>query len=328
MQQNSKKILIGYVCAVSASFLWGFHSVAIRWLIKDGVNPFLIGDLRLLIGSAALALTVLIWDLAMRKPVSSLCVPYSKFFWLIAISLAANFLFFHKGLEYTIASDAILLEAFSPVMVLLIMMIFIPQRIHHLIKHPELPKRVIQTVIIGSIGSALLLINDPKDILTASSVKLMGDVIEFVAMIAWALVLLSMHEYQQREKNHNSLAATAQFLFFAGLFLAPFVPWIEVTKITGQEFFWIMVLGIGSTSMSYSLWHVASKYLDIFPLLTIFNLASIFTVITESMVLGLKVSWTLLIGGAFILYAAMKAKLINSQYRIMEEKEQMEPHNP
>lgn len=318
-KENSRHVIIGYFCAIGASLFWGFHSVIIRILISDGVDPFLIASLRLFIGSALLSIIVALWSVAKRSGYPR--VRYSPFFWLISVCLGINFLLFQKGLEFTIASDAVLLEAFSPVMVLIIVMLFFPKRINHLLIHPGIAKKILYTVIIGSIGSSLLLINDPKELVISHNLKLIGDIIQFIAMILWAVVMLSMHEYQKREPGSNIVAATAQFLLCAALITAPFSRWSEISSLTTTQWGWILVFGIFSTAGAYILWHIASKYLDVLPLITIFNLTSIFTIITESLVLGLRISWQLFLGGAFILYAATRAKRINAKYKILEKGE-------
>lgn len=314
-------MVLGYLCAITATVFWGFHAVVIRSLINQGVDPFLIGALRLFIGSTVLTIIIAVTKTVRREHYPK--IPYSPFFWLIAVSLGVNFLLFHKGMEFTIASDAVLLEAFSPVMVLIIVMLFLPQRIPHLLKHTRLPIRILQIVIVGSVGSSLLLINDPQDLLITSKSKFIGDIIEFIAMFAWSLVLLSIHEYQTREPNHDSMAAAAQFLFVGGLVMAPFVPWTELASLTSSQIFWILLLAVFSTGIAYFLWHVASKYLDVFPLITIFNFGSVFNVTTETVVLGLKLTWKLLVGGLLILYAAIHAEVINTKYKILGKEEGM-----
>lgn len=315
---HKRKKIIGYLAGIFATIFWGFDTVVIRWIIHEGVSPFLVGSSRLIIGSAVLSMGVMIINIARKKPIFPR-IHYSKFFWLITVGLALNFILFHKGLSYTIASNAVLLEAFSPVAVLIVIMLFLPQRISHLIKPINLPQKVIQIVVIGSIGSSLLLINEPKDFFITNNLKFLGDIMEFIAMFAWALVMLGIHEYQQREEHANIFAVTAQFLFLAALILVPFTPWYQLIHLSPIQWIWLIVLGVFSTGAAYALWHVASKYLDIFPLITIFNLVSIFTVITESYFLGLQLSWKLLAGGIMILYAAMYAKWLNEKYRLLEK---------
>lgn len=316
-----KKLIIGCACGIGANIFWGFHPVVIRMLINEGVDPFMIADLRLFIGSATLGLLLAIFGAATKtSPFPR--IHYSKFFWLVTLSLVANFLLFHKGLKFTIASDAILLEAFAPVMVLIITMIFFQERMKHFERNPTALTQALKIVIVGSIGSALLLLNDPKDLVMNSDNKIIGDLIEFFAMFAWALVLLGMHEYQKREDGKSSiLAMTAQFLFIAGILLAVFVPWTQLPQITNEQWMWIFVLGVCSTGFSYILWNIASRYLDIFPLITLFNLASIFNVIIESLVLDLHISWKLFVGGFLILYAATRAKMMNEKYKLMQKDE-------
>lgn len=314
MTPERKKMLRGYVCGMSAALLWGFHAVLIRILIKQGVDPFLIGALRLFIGSTTLAILVSGQSILKRKKLPH--VRYSRFFWFIAISLAANFLLFHKGIEFTTASDAILLEAFSPVMGLILAMVFFPSRIDYLMKHAGLPQKIIFTVVLGSIGSAFILMNEAQNLFITSEAKFTGDMIEFIAMFAWALVMLSIHEYQKREPNQNIIAVTAQYLFVGGVIMTPFVKWTQMASITQTQWMWIFVLGILSTGIAYFLWHIASSSLDVFPLMTIFNFVSVFNVTMETVVLGLQLSWKLLVGGVLVLYAAVKAEMINAKYKI------------
>ncbi|MBI2638679.1 DMT family transporter [Candidatus Peregrinibacteria bacterium] len=314
MPSERKKLLRGYACGISAALLWGFHAVLIRVLIKQGVDPFLIGALRLFIGSTTLAVLVGGFSVLKRKKIPS--IRYSKFFWFIAFSLAANFLLFHKGMEFTTASDAILLEAFSPVMGLVLAMVFFPLRIDYLMKHPGLPQKIILIIVLGSIGSAFILMNDAQNLFITNEAKFTGDMIEFAAMFAWALVMLSVHEYQKRDPNQNSLAVAAQYLFVGGVIMMPFVEWTQLAAITQTQWMWIFVLGVFSTGIAYFLWHIASNNLDVFPLMTIFNFVSVFNVTMETIVLGLKLSWKLLLGGLLVLYAAVKAEMINAKYKI------------
>lgn len=318
MTPERKKLVIGYLCGITATLCWGFHTVIIRWMVKQGVDSSLIGDLRLLIGSAVLFVIVAFSYLKNKKvrPIA-----YSKFFWLISVSLAVSFILFHKGLEFTIASDAILIEAFAPVMVLVLVMLFIPQRIRHIIKHHRLPQMMLLLVITGSIGSSLLLLNEPTGMAITTKSKFIGDFMEFGAMFAWALVMLGIHEYQARQQAKNIALATAQFLFVAAVIMAFFVPWSEIFLLTSTQWAWIFVLGVFSTGLSYVLWHIASQYLDILPLVTLFNLVSIFTVITESFVLGLDISWKLVIGGGLILFAATQATIMNAKYKLLDKSE-------
>ncbi|PIQ77644.1 hypothetical protein COV82_03440 [Candidatus Peregrinibacteria bacterium CG11_big_fil_rev_8_21_14_0_20_46_8] len=315
----NKKMIIGYSAAGVSAFFWGIHAVIIRILINQGVDPILIAALRLYIGAGVIALVLLIWK-GLRKE-KALEIVYSRLFWIITASLAVNFVLFQKGLEFTIASNAVLLEAFAPVMVLILALLFLPQRVAHLTNRYRGVQKILQIVIIGSIGSSLLLINDPQDLLSTNENKLIGDLLEFIAMFAFALFIMGVHEYHTRFKSHNALLVSSQIFIFAAILITPFAMWNQLPSITSMQWFWITMIGIFSTGVAYVAWHIASKYLDIIPLITIFNLVSIFTIISESLVLGLNISWKLIVGSILILFAAYQAKILNAEYRLIEKEE-------
>jgi len=312
-------MIIGYSAAGVSAFFWGIHAVIIRILINQGVDPILIAALRLYIGAGVIALVLLIWK-GLRKE-KALEIVYSRLFWIITASLAVNFVLFQKGLEFTIASNAVLLEAFAPVMVLILALLFLPQRVAHLTNRYRGVQKILQIVIIGSIGSSLLLINDPQDLLSTNENKLIGDLLEFIAMFAFALFIMGVHEYHTRFKSHNALLVSSQIFIFAAILITPFAMWNQLPSITSMQWFWITMIGIFSTGVAYVAWHIASKYLDIIPLITIFNLVSIFTIISESLVLGLNISWKLIVGSILILFAAYQAKILNAEYRLIEKEE-------
>lgn len=315
---NSNSLLRGYLAAIGSAIFWGVDAVIIRILVVQGIDPTLVAFLRLSIGAASIGLCLLLIP-HLRRSAGS--IVYSKLFWMISVSLAVNFILFQLGLKFTIASDAVLLEAFAPVMVLILAMIFFRSRVAHLVRSGETIQRVFNLVIIGSIGSSLLLINDPKDILSANENKLWGDLIEFLGMFAWALFLIGIHEYHDRYKNLSPLAVSVNIFIVGALILLPFTEVRQIMQLNGEQWLWLGFLGIFSTGIAYVLWHEASKRLDILPLMTIFNLVSIFTILTESIVLRLTLSWKLLLGSALILWAAYQASLLNAKYRLLEKEE-------
>src|SRR5579883_2059022 len=119
MQKSA--VLKGYIAGLLASFFWGIHSVIIRHLTEQGISPYLIAGLRLYIGALTLFLINGVeWLVHARKKQAPEPFKFNNFFWIAALSLGINFLFFQGGLAYTLASDANLIQNFSPVAVLII----------------------------------------------------------------------------------------------------------------------------------------------------------------------------------------------------------------
>ncbi len=318
MKIEAKNKLIGFICALTATFFWGFHAIVIRYLEQQHVNTYLISTSRLFIGSFFLTAFILISRFIKRE---KLLQPdkfvYGKFFWLAACGLGLNFIFFHQGLNYTIASDAILLEAFSSVMVLVLMVIFFPNRNPVLKNRKNLLSRLFLLVIAGSIGSALLIINQPHDSVVTVNSKMIGDFLEFFAMIFFALFFIGSSEHKKINTKATSIETSARFLFVAGLIVSLTLPLgltrDEIVNVTLTQ--WLLIFGIGifSTGVTYTLWYHAAKYLDVVALTLLFNLSSIFTVLWEAIFFKLNISWYILIGAALILYSSFSAEMITSK---------------
>lgn len=308
----SPKIFIGYVCGITAAMFWGFHAVLIRYLVSQEVPAVGVAAFRLLTGSIILAVISTAVSAAKRKG-TSIPFPYGIFFWMAVLGLAVNFLFFHVGLKYTIASDAILIEALAPVTVFALALFLLRERIAHLRAGFDSLRKILFIFIMATIGASLLLINDPKDILIQSDLKLRGDLWEFGAMLFFALFMVGSHEFQQRNPTVHPFRMTSRLFLFSGIMLVPFVPWSFLWTLTEIQWIWLLVLTVFSTVLNYSLWQIASKYLHILPMALLFSLSSVFTVIVESFVFNLEISLKFLIGGILILGASIYTQILDAK---------------
>ncbi len=102
------------------------------------------------------------------------------------------------------------------------------------------------------------------------------------------------------------------FYFFLGIILF-FVPFIDVQNFLSWSLYQWMIVGIISllfTALPLLLWNIASGILDAAPLAILFNLAAVFTVISEMVFLDLSFSWNVVIATLIILYTAYAAKKI------------------
>lgn len=323
MRLPSPKIFLGYICAVSAALFWGFHTIVIRYLTASNVPALGIAAIRLFIASALLTILLILFGFSKKGRMFEK-FPYEKFFWFTVFGLTVNFFLFHIGLKYTIASDAILLEALSPVIVLVLIILFLPARIRHLQRETNVLRKILFIFLAGAIGSSLLLINDPKDLLLQGELKLKGDLLEFGAMFFFALFMLGSHEFQQRHPETHPFKITAHLFFFCGLFLAPFVPWNFLFHLTTLQWIWILILSVFSTAISYALWQTATKYLDVLPLVLLFCLSSVFTVLIESIVFRLEVSPKLIVGALLILTASIVTQIMTARRKLISPQETLE----
>ncbi len=308
------KTFLGYLCGLIAVFFWGFHSVVVRKLTHESINPEVIAVLRLFIGSfTVLGVTAITRFFSKDSKKVNFNIKYTFYFWLTVVGLALNFIFFHQGLKFTYASNALLIETFAPVFVLFFIIFFLPSRIEFLRKRHDLVTKLVFIVLIGSVGSSLLLSSGAKDQFIKLENKFLGDVLEFMAMLFYAMFLVGSNEYKKQNMDKSAMSTAGQFLLFAGLIVALVLPFTtkfdDILKITLNQWFWIGILGFFSTGIAYTLWHMASKYLRVITLSLLFSLSAVATVVVENLVFGTTITWRIVVSSILILSASILAEL-------------------
>ncbi len=305
--------LSGYSAGLLASFFWGIHSVIIRSLTEQGISPYLIAGLRLYIGTITLFLIIALQRIFTFKKARQEKVKFkfNQFFWIAAISLGINFLFFQSGLEYTLASDANLIQNFSPVAVLIISTIFLTHRIKEIAPNKVFWTKVFQIVLVGSIGASLVLVNDSNNKIVSDDLKFLGDFLEFAGMIFFSIFVICSSEYSKLEKKIPSLYVTMVTLAVAAIPVTLFVPFGDLVKLTAEQWGLIIFIGVFSTGVAYWLWHVASKRLNVIPLTLNLVYIGIITVLSEVLFLHIALDWKFVFGGILMIIASVAAEIIN-----------------
>jgi len=306
--------LTGYAAGLLASFFWGIHSVIIRHLTEQGVSPYLIAGLRLYIGTLTLLFIIgagRLWNY--KKKSQPINFRFNNFFWIAALSLGVNFLFFQVGLEYTLASDANLIQNFSPVAVLIISTIFLSHRIKEIAPNKIFWTKIFQIVIVGSIGASLVLINDANNKIVADEAKFFGDFLEFAGMIFFSIFVIFSSEFSKVEKNIPSLLVTMMTLAVAAVPVTLFMPFGELAKLNSQQWMEIIFIGIFSTGVAYWLWYIASKRLNVIPLTLNLVYIGIITVLSEVLFLHIALDWKFVFGGILMIVASVTAEILNLQ---------------
>lgn len=306
--------LTGYAAGLLASFFWGIHSVLIRQLTEQGVSPYLIAGLRLYIGTITLALIIGGQRLfGMRKIRQPMHFKFNRLFFIAAISLGVNFLFFQTGLRYTLASDANLIQNFSPVAVLIIGSIFLSHRVKEIAPNQVFWSKVFQIVLIGSVGASLVLINDSNNQIVAGNFKFLGDFLEFAGMIFFSIFVICSSEYSKIEKNIPSLYVTMVTLAVAAIPVTLFMPFGELMKLNAHQWGLMIFIGVFSTGVAYWLWHIASKRLNVIPLTLNLVYIGIITILSEVLFLHISLDWKFVVGGVLMMVASVRAEIINLQ---------------
>lgn len=311
---------IGYTAGLIASFFWGVHSVIIRHLTQEGVSPSLIAGSRLYVGVIVMFVminVVKIFSGSKKKENTKFMT--NSYFWIASISLGINFLLFQYGLEFTLASDANLIQNFSPVAVLIISSIFLSHRIKEIAPTHKNWVKILQIVLIGSVGASLVLINDVNNAIVPSRIKMFGDLIEFAAMLFFALFVMFSSEYAKTGLS-SSLKTNMCMLTVAAVPVSLFVPFSEFALLSSQQWMWIIFIGAFPTGVAYWFWHVASKRLHVVPLALNLVYIGVITVFTEYLFLDLNLDWKIIVGATMMISASILAEITNSRVRKEEAK--------
>lgn len=272
-------LLLGFL----AAFLWGTHSVIVRYLTSD-LGGLQIAVTRLFI--AALAIYCILR--VMRVPVSIEHKDWN--FRLAVLSTVVNYILFHIGLEHTGAANAMVLENTAPFFVLLFLYFFADA--------PVTRVDVLATIL-AIFGVFLTVFRDFQ----GGGEPLFGDLLEIGAGLSWAVFLVSS---SQAMRNSTSTAERLNFLFgvfvCAGVLLLPLAAFSLQTP-TAKDVIFLILLGVLPTAMAYYLWYEAAARVSTLTATLMFAASVVFTFINSALFLGAAITPIAALGAILIVAA-------------------------
>ena len=279
-----------FLFGLLAAFFWGTHSVIVRALTAD-LHGMTIAVLRLYIAAAALFVILKISGHTVRL------FQVDRPFLITVFGTATNYIFFHWGLEYTGASNAMMLENTAPLFVLGILFLTGQSR-----TRMEL---VATFVVVAGVFFTVR-----KD-LALGGAGVTGDMLELLAGFTWAIY--SIGSNQALRATNNTLERIA-FLFrvflVSAIILTPLLA-LEgdaVSAITGPDVLLLLCLGILPTAVAYFLWYEAAARVSTVTSALLFTLSIIFTFINAALFLGEAVTPGMLIGAVLIIAGVLLSK--------------------
>ncbi|MEM7192628.1 MAG: DMT family transporter [Pseudomonadota bacterium] len=275
----------GLLFGLLAAFFWGTHSVIVRYLTED-MGGLQIAAIRLLIAAFAIYVILRI----MREPISVRLSDWN--FRLAVLSTVVNYIFFHIGLEYTGAANAMVLENTAPLFVLIFLYFFA--------KAP-LSVRDVLAVALAVLGVVLTVLPDLQE----GDGRIQGDLLELAAGVSWAVFLISSSRAMLAS---NSTGERLNFLFgvfvCSGLLMAP-MAMIDPVMPSAENAVFLILLGVFPTALAYYLWYEAAARVSTLSATLMFALSVVFTFINAAVFLGAEVSLLAIAGGALIVLAVV-----------------------
>ncbi len=280
---GSKLMQNGMVLGFLAAFLWGTHSVIVRYLTSD-LGGLQIAVTRLFI--AALAIYCMLR--VMRIAVSIQLGDWN--FRLAVLSTVVNYILFHIGLEHTGAANAMVLENTAPFFVLVFLYFFADT--------PVTRTDVLATVL-AILGVFLTVYRDFQ----GGGEPLFGDLLEIGAGLSWAVFLISS---SRAMRNSESTGERLNFLF--GIFLCSGVLLVPLAAFslqvpTANDVVFLVLLGVLPTALAYYLWYEAAARVSTLTATLMFAASVVFTFINSALFLGAAITPIAALGGVLIVVA-------------------------
>ncbi|WP_170331119.1 DMT family transporter [Ruegeria arenilitoris] len=280
---KAKLLENGLVLGFLAAFLWGTHSVIVRYLTSD-LGGLQIAVTRLFI--AALAIYGMLR--VMRISVSIRLADWS--FRLAVLSTVVNYILFHIGLEHTGAANAMVLENTAPFFVLVFLYFFADT--------PVTRTDVLATGL-AILGVFLTVFRDFR----GGGEPLFGDLLEIGAGLSWAVFLISS---SRAMRNSKSTGERLNFLLgvftCSGVLLLPLAVFsLQVPTINDLVF--LLLLGVLPTALAYYLWYEAAARVSTLTATLMFAASVVFTFINSALFLGAAITPIAALGAALIVAA-------------------------
>ncbi len=264
---------------------------------KDAVDSLpapLVLTFRALIASFALIVFVMIRE----KRINLLSgIPKNDILRLIllgVLNIPINQFFYLQGLKFTTPANSALLYAMTPAIVFLLAI-----RVHW----EKLNWKKTSGIAIAFIGVAIIMFEHGA---TFDSLNTKGNILIFVAVIAWSLFTLLGKPLVPK---YGALRVTALHMLFGTIIFLPIglstFEMKEVTMITSTLWLEILYLGLLASCVNYALWYYALGKLETSKVAIFQNLQPVLTTII-ALILG-KVFLTpeLFGGGALALIGVL-----------------------
>lgn len=262
--------------------------IAARGAAMHG-DPLFIVLMRCLIAGGVFVLLTLIIPRS-RVPIQKADIPLLLL--LGFINIPVNQVLYIVGLRYTIAPNAALAYAMTPVFVLLISVVWHKERV-------TLQK--IMGIVIALVGVLLVLFEKG---LNFHSEYVLGNVLEFFAAFTWALysVVGRSVSLKYGAMQGVTMSMVVGLLLYAPLYplLRLFIPAIEqpVTPALWGE---ITYLALVATNASFFLWFYAMTKVDASKVAVFMNLQPIIATLITMVLWGTMPTPIFLIGGSIVI---------------------------
>ncbi len=273
--------LLLFVQSLMAS---GTHLVA-KVVVME-VDAFVLTLVRSLIAAAGMGLILL----STGRRISIRREDYALVLLLSFLAVPVNQFLFLMGIRYTTPSNAALLYATTPILVLLISRWLLKER---------LARRKVAGVVLGFLGVTVVIFERGVD---ASMNNVTGNLIIYGAVIAWGFYTVLGKRLIHR---YGPIHATSMTLILGTVLFLPIglVPTMQFAfvSLSGSGWMQILYLGLVTSVLAYMLWYYALGRIEAGKVALFTYLQPVLTTVMAVIILGQGITPAFLIGGTVAL---------------------------
>ena len=272
-----------------ATFLWGIHGPAGRFLAESGVDMNFVFSARLWMGTSVFFLYLLLtgnlkilnWKENIKKVLS-----------IALFGLVLNTLIFHRTLNYLPGTFVMVLENLAPIFVFTATLIFYKLK----------PLKVEIFALLVSITGVIMIVLGKGSFPELADGYYFGIFLGILtAMTFGGYTFLSAD--LMRDYKHSPVCII-RFLFkiflIAAITCSPFLFTAKSYPSSSSEWFWLIQMGIMQSGVAYIFWNFALSHIKANTAAILFMLTILFTTINEVVFLNLKLNSHLVIGALCI----------------------------
>ncbi len=297
MKKVIKEYYLGLLYAFIALFSWGIHGPAGRYLALQGVDMNFVFSIRIWIG----CLIFFIFLTAKGALKVDLKENWKLVWGLAVVGLVINSMLYHLALIYLPGTMVMILENLAPIFVLLMSYIL----------YKKYPSKYEITALLLSFIGIFFIIAGKGSFPKLGDNYYLGVILGVTTGLTFGFYVFFSSVLVKPLKSDPVLII--QFLF--RIFLISSVLVIPIVLLSGQkpvgfkQWFWLIEMGVFQSGLSYIFWNLALTRISANKASILFLFTIFFTTINEIIFLGLRLNFTLIFGGLFIIIAGYLVKL-------------------
>jgi drug/metabolite transporter (DMT)-like permease len=269
----------------------GTHIIA-KVVVKD-IDPVSLTMLRS--GIAAIALIVIMYIRRIRLQFER--ADWKKIIFLSALAIPINQFLFLYAIKYTTPSNAALLYATTPAMVLVLSII--------LGREKAILKRMVG-IGIAFVGVLIVIFEKGIDFHSDYTI---ANVVIFVAVIAWALYTIQGKEMILK---YGAFKTSSSTMVLGTILYLPIGAWntINFSYESLNHFHWLglFYLAVMTSIFAYVLWYYALSRIEATRVTIFMNLQPVLTTLLSVLLLGQSITVAFVIGGVIALSGVIIAQ--------------------